>query len=77
MNGRIFRCWQELMGSLPSPTRLGKEIAVFIARIDEQTKYSPRFLTQQSSEEQQAIFNAHKVAYPEIDWVNFADSFVK
>jgi adenylosuccinate lyase len=63
-------------GQPASPTRLGKEIAVFIARIDEQTKYFTQIPYSAKFGGATGNFNAHKVAYPEIDWVNFADSFV-
>jgi adenylosuccinate lyase len=63
-------------GQPASPTRLGKEIAVFIARIDEQTKYFTQIPYSAKFGGATGNFNAHKVAYPEIDWVNFDDSFV-
>jgi adenylosuccinate lyase len=63
-------------GQPASPTRLGKEIAVFIARIDEQTKYFTQIPYSAKFGGATGNFNAHKVAYPEIDWVSFADRFV-
>jgi adenylosuccinate lyase len=63
-------------GQPASPTRLGKEIAVFIARIDEQTKYFTQIPYSAKFGGATGNFNAHKVAYPEIDWISFADSFV-
>jgi adenylosuccinate lyase len=63
-------------GQPASPTRLGKEIAVFIARIDEQTKYFAQIPYSAKFGGATGNFNAHKVAYPETDWVGFADSFV-
>lgn len=63
-------------GQPASPTRLGKEIMVFIERIQKQ-------LTQLSSIPYSAKFggatgnfNAHHVAYPHINWISFADDFV-
>jgi adenylosuccinate lyase len=63
-------------GQPASPTRLGKEIDVFIERIQKQTSllrfipYSAKFGGATGN------FNAHKVAYPNINWAEFANSFV-
>ncbi len=63
-------------GQAASPTRVGKEIAVFIERLRKQIgqmqliPYSAKFGGATGN------FNAHYVAYPEIDWVEFANSFV-
>jgi adenylosuccinate lyase len=63
-------------GQPASPTRLGKEIDVFIERIQKQTSllkfvpYSAKFGGATGN------FNAHKIAYPHIDWAEFANSFV-
>jgi adenylosuccinate lyase len=63
-------------GQPASPTRLGKEIAVFLARLDEQTKYFAQIPYSAKFGGATGNFNAHKVAYPEIDWQVFADNFV-
>lgn len=62
-------------GQPASPTRLGKEIMVFAARVEKQ-------LTQLRLVPHSAKFggatgnlNAHHVAYPGIDWNQFADEF--
>lgn len=63
-------------GQPASPTRLGKEIRVFIERLEEQRRqlilipYSAKFGGATGN------FNAHHAAYPEIDWVKFANGFV-
>lgn len=63
-------------GQPASPTRLGKEIFVFVERLDIQKRqllavpYSAKFGGATGN------MNAHYVAYPEIDWVNFANNFV-
>ena len=63
-------------GQPASPTRLGKEIMVFAERLQEQynglisTPFSAKFGGATGN------FNAHFVAYPEIDWVDFANEFV-
>ena len=63
-------------GQPASPTRLGKEIEVFIARIDGQTKYFGQIPYSAKFGGATGNFNAHKAAYPEIDWNAFADNFV-
>ena len=63
-------------GQPASPTRLGKEIAVFIARIDEQSKYFGQIPYSAKFGGATGNMNAHKAAYPEIDWVSFANNFV-
>lgn len=63
-------------GQPASPTRLGKEIAVFIARLDEQFKYFGQIPYSAKFGGATGNLNAHKVAYPDIDWVSFANNFV-
>jgi adenylosuccinate lyase len=63
-------------GQPASPTRLGKEIEVFLARMDEQTKYFSQIPFPAKFGGATGNFNAHKVAYPGTDWNAFADSFV-
>ena len=63
-------------GQPASPTRLGKEINVFIARIDEQTKHFNNIPFSAKFGGATGNFNAHAVAYPEVDWHEFADYFV-
>lgn len=63
-------------GQPASPTRLGKEIEVFIARIDGQTKYFGQIPYSAKFGGATGNLNAHKVAYPEIDWISFATNFV-
>ncbi|MFZ2340380.1 MAG: adenylosuccinate lyase [Bacteroidales bacterium] len=63
-------------GQPASPTRLGKEIRVFIARIDEQSKYFGQIPYSAKFGGATGNMNAHKAAYPDIDWTGFADGFV-
>jgi len=63
-------------GQPASPTRLGKEIEVFIARIDGQTKYFGQIPYSAKFGGATGNFNAHKAAFPEIDWIGFANNFV-
>ena len=64
-------------GQPASPTRLGKEIRVFIARMDEQSKYFGQIPWSAKFGGASGNMNAHKAAFPDIDWMEFADSFVK
>lgn len=63
-------------GQPASPTRLGKEIYVFVERLNKQKDqllsipYSAKFGGATGN------FNAHHVAYPDHNWVSFANSFV-
>ncbi len=63
-------------GQPATPTRLGKEISVFIARIDEQSKYFGQIPFSAKFGGATGNLNAHKVAFPEVDWIAFADNFV-
>lgn len=63
-------------GQPASPTRLGKEVEVFISRIDGQMKYFGQIPYSAKFGGATGNFNAHKVAYPEIDWITFANNFV-
>jgi adenylosuccinate lyase len=63
-------------GQPASPTRLGKEIAVFVERLEEQMRslfaipFAAKFGGATGN------FNAHHVAYPQIDWRKFGTDFV-
>jgi adenylosuccinate lyase len=63
-------------GQPASPTRLGKEIRVFISRIDEQSKYFGQIPYSAKFGGATGNMNAHKAAYPDIDWTGFANGFV-
>ena len=63
-------------GQPASPTRLGKEVMVFVYRLQEQLetlkacKYTAKFGGATGN------FNAHNVAYPQYDWREFGNKFV-
>jgi adenylosuccinate lyase len=63
-------------GQPASPTRLGKEIQVFVVRLQKQVEllstipYSAKFGGATGN------FNAHHIAYPQINWNDFANTFV-
>jgi adenylosuccinate lyase len=63
-------------GQPASPTRLGKELEVFVSRLDEQTKYFNNIPFSAKFGGATGNFNAHAVAYPDIDWNAFGDYFV-
>lgn len=63
-------------GQPATPTRLGKEIQVFISRIDGQTKYFGQIPFSAKFGGATGNMNAHKVAFPETDWISFANNFV-
>lgn len=64
-------------GQPASPTRLGKEIAVFVARLMEQFNLLNDIPSAAKFGGATGNFNAHKVAYPQLDWKAFGSSFVQ
>ncbi|WP_026916047.1 adenylosuccinate lyase [Christiangramia portivictoriae] len=64
-------------GQPASPTRLGKEIQVFIVRIKEQLTFLKDIPHAAKFGGATGNFNAHKVAYPETDWKAFGKNFVE
>lgn len=62
-------------GQPASPTKLGKEIAVFSARIEKQLQLLRTIPHAAKFGGATGGFNAHKVAYPEVEWNKFADEF--
>ena len=64
-------------GQPASPTGLGKEIAVFAYRLRNQLKQFDAIPFSAKFGGATGNFNAHRVAYPDIDWVEFGNSFVK
>ncbi len=63
-------------GQPASPTKLGKEMMVYVERLMKQIKmlrevpYAAKFGGATGN------FNAHNIAYPDVNWVDFANSFV-
>ncbi len=64
-------------GQPASPTTLGKEIYVFVERIDNQLLMLKQVPHKAKFGGATGNFNAHVVAYPDIDWMSFGDDFVK
>src|SRR5690606_12068 len=63
-------------GQPASPTRLGKEIKVFAERLSNQLQLLENIPHAAKFGGATGNFNAHKVAYPDVDWVSFANEFV-
>lgn len=78
----MSRAWKDVPllarthGQPASPTILGKEIYVFVERLDEQLERLEEIPMCGKFGGATGNFNAHHVAYPEIDWVSFANKFV-
>ena len=72
-----FLYWLELTDKLPSPTRMGKEIKVFVERIEKQLELLNTIPFSAKFGGATGNFNAHHIAFPEIDWVSFANNFTK
>jgi adenylosuccinate lyase len=64
-------------GQPASPTRLGKEIAVFVTRLNEQVKYFNTIPNAAKFGGATGNYNAHHVAYPTINWKDFGTNFVQ
>jgi len=64
-------------GQAASPTKLGKEIEVFISRLEQQLNLLKLIPNSTKFGGATGNFNAHYLAYPKIDWVNFAKNFTE
>jgi adenylosuccinate lyase len=79
----LARDWKEVPmlarthGQAASPTRLGKEIMVFIERIENQVELLIQVPFSAKFGGATGNFNAHYVAYPRKDWARLADEFVE
>jgi adenylosuccinate lyase len=75
--------WQDIPmlakthGQPASPTRLGKEFMVFAVRLEEQLKLLKQVPFAAKFGGATGNFNAHKVAYPSMDWQKFGRHFVE
>lgn len=63
-------------GQPASPTRLGKELEVFVVRLQEQFNLLNDIPSAAKFGGATGNYNAHKVAYPAIDWKAFGSAFV-
>ena len=63
-------------GQPASPTHLGKEIYVFVERIDNQINNLKNIPFCAKFGGATGNMNAHKIAYPQIEWKNFANNYI-
>ena len=63
-------------GQPASPTRLGKEVMVYVYRLEEQLRSLKDVPVTAKFGGATGNYNAHHVAYPDIDWRLFGDHFV-
>ena len=63
-------------GQPASPTSLGKEIMVFVERLNDQMDRCRSLPIKAKFGGATGNLNAHKVCYPDINWIEFADDFV-
>lgn len=64
-------------GQPASPTRLGKEIGVFVERLEEQMRLLFNIPFAAKFGGATGNYNAHHVAYPQVDWRKFGGKFVE
>ncbi len=64
-------------GQPASPTRLGKEMMVYVERVTKQIEMLKSIPMAAKFGGATGNFNAHNIAYPEIEWVAFANRFVE
>lgn len=79
---KLAEAWSEVAmlarthGQPASPTRLGKELMVFVERIKIQLNMLKSLPCPAKFGGATGNFNAHHIAYPKTDWVLFANTFV-
>jgi adenylosuccinate lyase len=79
----LARSWKDVSmlarthGQPASPTKLGKEIFVFVERLNNQFALLSEIPWTGKFGGATGNMNAHVVAYPEIDWKSFANNFLK
>jgi len=64
-------------GQSATPTRLGKEFMVWVERIENQFKLLQQLPHMAKFGGATGGLNAHAVAYPNVDWILFANNFIK
>lgn len=64
-------------GQAASPTRMGKEIKVFIERIENQLKLLNQIPFNAKFGGATGNFNAHHIAFPDINWKEFANNLIQ
>lgn len=80
--GKYAKEWQDIPmlarthGQPASPTRLGKEMQVFVYRLGGQIEVLKHIPAKAKFGGATGNFNAHHVAYPEMDWAEFGNRFL-
>lgn len=64
-------------GQPASPTTVGKELMVFVERLNDQVAYFNNIPFDGKFGGATGNFNAHYVAFPDIDWISFSNSFLE
>ncbi|NNL90923.1 MAG: adenylosuccinate lyase [Saprospiraceae bacterium] len=64
-------------GQAASPTTVGKEILVFVERVEDQLSLIKNLPIKAKFGGATGNYNAHKVSFPTVDWPAFGDKFVK
>ena len=64
-------------GQAATPTKLGKEIKVFVVRINEQLNHLKNLPISAKFGGASGNFNAHHVAYKDYDWLKFSNNLVE
>jgi len=76
-NWRAIPMLARTHGQPASPTILGKEIFVFVERLKQQIKILKSIPFTAKFGGATGNFNAHHVAYPQINWIEFANKFIQ
>lgn len=63
-------------GQPASPTTLGKELYVFVYRLNQQLHELKKIPVKAKFGGATGNFNAHYITYPQVDWIQFADDFI-
>jgi adenylosuccinate lyase len=80
---KLARQWENVPmlarthGQAASPTKLGKELMVFVERLENQIQLFSYIPFTAKFGGATGNFNAHHVAYPKFKWIKFADEFVE
>lgn len=81
--GKLAILWKDVPmlarthGQPASPTRLGKELMVYVERIENQVQLFSYIPFSAKFGGATGNFNAHHAAYPKYNWVKFANEFVE
>ena len=80
---RLAKKWKDIPmlsmthGQAASPTTIGKELMVFIKRLERQLQQIKSVRIMGKFSGATGNWNAHLVAYPQVNWINFSKKFIK